>query len=87
MIKEGTRAQVFHGTAERTAGGLTKSDLTQGKDGRIKSKAAVEAAIRRMKEEGNKSMVKVFKAKKGTFEKQPRAGTAEHKKLVKKMKK
>lgn len=87
MIKEGTRAQVFHGTAEKTAGGLKKSDLVRGKDGRIKSKAAVEAAVRRMKEEGKKSMVEVFKAKKGTFKLQPKAGTDAHKKLLKKMNK
>ena len=83
----GTRAQVFHGTAEQTPGGLMKGDLIQGKDGLIKSKAAVTAAKKRMKAEGGKAMVKVFKAKKGIFKLQPKAGTAEHKKLVKKMKK
>jgi hypothetical protein len=83
----GTRAQVFHGTADKTPGGLEKSDLMQGKDGLIKSKAAVAAAKQRMKEEGSKAMVKVFKpAKKGTFKLQPKAGTAAYKKLVKKMK-
>lgn len=36
----GTKAQVFHGTADRTPGGLSKSNLFQDKeDGRIKSKA------------------------------------------------
>jgi hypothetical protein len=39
----GTRAQVWHGTADKTSGGLTKQDLTQGKDGSIKSKAQVAA--------------------------------------------
>jgi hypothetical protein len=33
----GTRAQVFHGTADRTAGGLIKKDFKL-KDGRIISK-------------------------------------------------
>lgn len=33
----GTRAQVYHGTADRTAGGLTKSDLKMVK-GEIVSK-------------------------------------------------
>ena len=33
----GTRAQVFHGTADRTSGGLTKKDL-KVKGGRIMSK-------------------------------------------------
>ena len=34
----GTRAQVYHGNADRTAGGLTKKDLKMVK-GEIKSKA------------------------------------------------
>jgi hypothetical protein len=34
----GSRAQVFHGTADRTAGGLTKKDLKMAK-GEIVSKA------------------------------------------------
>ena len=40
----GTKAQVGHGTADRTAGGLTKSDLVFDKtDGRWKSKKQVAA--------------------------------------------
>lgn len=31
----GSRAQVFHGTAEQTAGGLRKDDLLKNKRGRI----------------------------------------------------
>ena len=34
----GSRAQVYHGNADRTAGGLTKKDLKM-KDGEIVSKA------------------------------------------------
>jgi hypothetical protein len=34
----GTRAQVHHGTAYKTSGGLTKDDLLQNKNGRIVSK-------------------------------------------------
>jgi len=34
----GTRAQVWHGTAKKTPGGLTKSDLMKNKHGRIVSK-------------------------------------------------
>ena len=34
----GSRAEVFHGTAVRTAGGLAKSDLTKSKWGKIVSK-------------------------------------------------
>ena len=39
----GTRAQVWHGTADRTSGGLKKSDLVM-KNGRIKSKRASRSA-------------------------------------------
>ena len=34
----GTRAQVMHGTAHHTSGGLTKKDLMMNKHGRIVSK-------------------------------------------------
>jgi hypothetical protein len=36
----GSRAQVFHGTADRTSGGLTKKHLKKSKDGRIVSRLA-----------------------------------------------
>ena len=39
----GTRAQVWHGTATKTKGGLTKKDLFK-KKGRIKSKRASKKA-------------------------------------------
>ena len=39
----GSRAEVFHGNANATSGGLTKKDLMM-KDGRIISKAASKAA-------------------------------------------
>jgi len=39
----GSRAEVFHGNADATSGGLTKKDLKL-KDGRIISKAASKAA-------------------------------------------
>ena len=80
----GSRAEVFHGTADKTSGGLTKKDLMM-KDGRIKSKAAHDAAMKRMKREGKKAMVKVFKPKEGEFKLQPTAGTKAYKKLIKKM--
>ena len=60
----GSRAEVFHGTAMKTTGGLTKSDLTQDKYGAIISKAARKAALARMKAEGKQHLVKVFKPKK-----------------------
>ena len=34
----GSRAQVWHGTAKKTSGGLTKKDLLKNKAGRIVSK-------------------------------------------------
>ena len=80
----GTRAQVFHGTADKTAGGLEKKNLVL-KDGRIVSKAASQAALKRMKSEGKKHLTKVFKPAKKGFKLQPKAGTAAYKKLVKKM--
>ena len=44
-MKVGSRAQVWHGTVERTSGGLTKKDLMM-KNGRIKSRRAVRSAKR-----------------------------------------
>ena len=59
----GTKAQVFHGTAKHTSGGLTRNDLMKTKKGRIVSKrkhAAGRVALRRLKAAG-------YSAKKGTF--------------------
>ena len=80
----GSRAQVFHGTADRTAGGLIKKDLILD-DGQIKSKAAQKAALARMKDEGKKHLVKVFKPVKNGFKLQPKEGTKDYKKKMKKM--
>ncbi len=44
----GSRAQVWHGTAEKTSGGLKKKDLKQTKDGRIVSRKMSS----KMKKEG-----------------------------------
>jgi|TARA_B100001142_G_scaffold302090_1_gene328338 hypothetical protein len=81
----GSRAEVFHGTAMKTTGGLMKKNLEQDKYGKIISKAASKAALARMKDEGKKAMVKVFKPKKSGFKLQPKSGTAAYKKLIKKM--
>ena len=62
-----------------------KKDLMIGNDGRIKSKAAHDAALQRMKSEGKKAMVKVFKPKKGKFSLQPKTGTKAYEKKMKKM--
>ena len=59
----GSKAQVFHGTADRTAGGLKKGDLMKTDKGRIVSKkqhAAGLKAIQRLRAAG-------FVAKKGSF--------------------
>ena len=40
----GSRAQVMHGTAYKTSGGLTKKDLFQNKNGRIVSRKKHELA-------------------------------------------
>ena len=45
----GTRAQVWHGTAKHTSGGLTKSDLMQNKAGRIVSRAKHNTAKKEMR--------------------------------------
>lgn len=42
----GTRAQVWHGTARHTSGGLTRTDLRKNKSGHIVSRKASDAAKR-----------------------------------------
>lgn len=83
----GSRAEVYHGTAQRTSGGLTKKDLVLGADGLIKSIQAVKSSRARMKREGPKHLTSVFAPKDdGKFHLQPKRGTKKHKALVKKMK-
>jgi hypothetical protein len=63
MVTTGTKAQVWHGTAKHTSGGLTKKDLMKTKKGRIVSKkkhAAGQKALKQLKKAG-------YVAKKGTF--------------------
>ena len=58
----GSRAQVHHGTAYKTSGGLTKADLVQNKNGRIVSKAKQLTAKK------EKRLVKAgYGTKKGKF--------------------
>ena len=45
----GTRAQVWHGTAYKTSGGLCKADLMQNHAGRIVSKAKHATAKKEMR--------------------------------------
>lgn len=59
----GSKAQVWHGTAEKTPGGLKRKDLMKTKKGRIVSKKKHAIGLRRIR-----SLRKLgFKAKKGTF--------------------
>jgi hypothetical protein len=58
----GTRAQVWHGTAYKTSGGLTHSHLMKNKSGRIVSKAKHISAKK------DKRLVKAgYLTKKGKF--------------------
>ena len=59
----GSKAEVFHGTAKHTSGGLKKKDLVKTRKGRIvsrKKQAAGKKAIKRLFALG-------FKPKKGKF--------------------
>ena len=58
----GSRAQVWHGTAYKTSGGLTKNDLMMNKHGRIvsRAKSATAKKEKRLEKAG-------YFTKKGTF--------------------
>ena len=59
----GSKAQVWHGTAKKTTGGLTKSNLMKNKHGRIVSKrkhASGKKTIKHLRKLG-------YVAKKGEF--------------------
>lgn len=59
----GTRAQVWHGNAKKTSGGLTKNHLMKNKHGRIVSRrkhASGKKSIKRLRKLG-------YVAKKGHF--------------------
>jgi len=58
----GTRAQVMHGTAYKTSGGLTKMDLIMNKHGRIVSKTKHNTAKRE-----NRLVKAGYTTKKGHF--------------------
>lgn len=60
--KVGSRAQVIHGTAHHTSGGLTKRDLKYNKWGRIVSRK------KSMKAKKDKRLEKAgYKTRKGKF--------------------
>ncbi len=62
MSQIGSRAQVMHGSAHHTSGGLTKSDLKYNKHGRIVSrkKSAKAKKEKRLEKAG-------YKTRKGKF--------------------
>jgi hypothetical protein len=63
MQSTGSRAQVWHGTAKKTSGGLTKTNLMMNKHGRIVSRkkhASGKKTIKNLKKLG-------YVAKKGQF--------------------
>ena len=77
-VLEGSRAQVWHGTAHQTSGNLTKSDLIMNKNGRIVSKRKHATAKR------EKRLVKAgFLTKKGQFGFIKKTHTRRHRKSSK----
>ena len=62
-VTVGSKAQVFHGTAKHTSGGLTKKDLVKNKHGRIVSRKKMAAGKKALKF----LTAKGYKARKGTF--------------------
>ena len=71
----GSRAQVFHGTADKTSGGLTKKDLKKNKYGEIVSKKASEAATKRFNSKKFAKVRKLFKANASEVKKASKKGT------------
>ena len=71
----GTRAQVWHGTAKKTSGGLSKKQLMMNKHGRIVSRKRHNIAKR------EKRLVKAgYVAKKGEFKLFHKGHTKKHNK-------
>jgi len=82
----GSRAEVFHGTADKTSGGLGKKDLKM-KEGRIISKAASKASKKSLKKNPKfAAFIDAAKTKtddKGCFCLVPKEGTKAYKKIIK----
>jgi pantoate kinase len=82
----GSRAEVFHGNAQSTSGGLRKSDLKM-KDGRIISKAASKAAKKSLKQNPTFQrfidLAKEKAEKKGRFCLSPPKKSKTYKKIIK----
>jgi hypothetical protein len=73
ILAKGSRVQVFHGTAKKTSGGLTKKDLLKNKWGRIVSAKKHHTAKKEKRllkhgytaKKGKFGSVKVSRSKKG----------------------
>jgi len=82
----GSRAEVYHGNANATSGGLTKKDLMM-KDGRIISKAASKAAKKSLKQNPKFmafiDLAKEKAEKKDCFCLVPKKGSKSYKKIIK----
>jgi len=63
VVATGSKAQVWHGSAKHTSGGLTRKDLMKTKKGRIVSRRKHMIGLRRIKTLHKQG----FKPKKGTF--------------------
>ena len=63
MYTVGSKAQVWHGSAKHTSGGLTRKDLMKTKKGRIVSRRKHTIGLRRIKTLHKQG----YKPKKGTF--------------------
>ena len=63
VMASGSKAQVWHGSAKHTSGGLTRKDLMKTKKGRIVSRRKHSIGLRRIKTLHKQG----FKPKKGTF--------------------
>jgi hypothetical protein len=62
-VTVGSKAQVYHGTAKHTAGGLEKKDLVKNKHGRIVSRRKMAAGKKALKF----LIRKGYKTRKGQF--------------------
>lgn len=78
----GSRAQVFHGTVDKTTGGLEKKDLMKNKHGRIVSvrKHKTAKKERRLKKAGYMTKKGEF----GSFKKEDKPKTRKNKTQKKK---
>ncbi len=85
-IRVGSRAEVFHGHADHTSGGLKKSNLKKTKDGRLVSKKASAASKKSMSPLFKAFMSMAKKSKNGDFSRMPKKGTKQYKDVVERLK-